>query len=804
MKVVIVGGVAAGAGAAARLRRLDESAEIVLFERGQYISYANCGLPYHVGGVIPNRESLVVMSPEKFKGWFNVDVRNNSEILSINRVEKTVAVRGPAGEYVEQYDKLLIATGSSPVMMPLPGSEDPRVTRLWTIPDMDAILAKVDAGAKRAVVIGAGFIGLETAENLNERGLDVTIVELMDQVLPTIDKEMATPLARELSSAGIALRLGHKVVAFENISGVLSAVLDNEERLPADLVIMSVGVKPNSEIAKAAGLELGVRGHIVVDEHLRTSDPDIYAAGDVVEVVDPVFGGKTAVPLAGPANKQGRIAADNLAGRSSRYRGSYGVAVLKVGTLSAGSVGYTERRLKQLGVVYHKLYTHPASSASYYPGATQMHLKFLFSPDNKILGAQLVGNKGVDKRLDVMASAMRSGVSATELGEIELSYAPPFSSAKDPVNFAGMIADNVLRGDTKLVHADGVSKNQLVLDVRTPEENALGAIPGSINIPLAKLRGRLGELDKTKEIVITCQVGLRGYLAERILRQNGFTAFNLSGGYLTWTYFNPAPFIPAKKTAVCNGKECNLEAFGAMELDVRALACPGPVVRLKQQLDSMEAGETVKLLAQLAFEPDLRNWISSTGNVLVGVEKKKDSLEAVIRKVVPPAGTSIAMVPGRAGHAAAIVLFSNDLDKAMAALIIACGMAASGAKVGIFFTFWGLSVLRKNPAPAVKKDFLSRMFGWMLPKGASTLTLSKMNLGGMGTMMMKQVMASQHVTTLPDLLRQARELGVKFVACDMAMGVMGITREELIEVDEVAGVASFVEMAKNSNNTLFI
>ena len=803
MKVVIVGGVAAGAGAAARLRRLDETAEIVLFERGQYISYANCGLPYHVGGVIPNRESLLVMSPEKFKGWFNVDVRNNSEVVSIDRSEKSVAVRGPSGEYVEKYDKLVIATGSSPVMMPLPGSDDPRVTRLWTIPDMDAIIAKVDAGAKRAVVIGAGFIGLETAENLNERGLDVMIVELMDQVLPTIDKEMSTPLAHELSTSGIALRLGRKVVAFENRAGVLSAVLDNEERLPADIVIMSVGVKPNSEIAKTAGLELGARGHVVVDEYLRTSDPDIYAAGDVVEVVDPVFGGKTAVPLAGPANKQGRIVADNLAGRSSRYRGSYGAAVLKVGTLSAGSVGHTERRLRQMGVEYHKLYTHPASSASYYPGAAQMHLKFLFSPDNKILGAQIVGSKGVDKRLDVIAAAMRSGVSATELGEIELSYAPPFSSAKDPVNFAGMIADNVLHGNTKLVHADGIPADAVVLDVRTPEENALGAIPGSVNIPLARLRERLGELDKSKEIVVTCQVGLRGYIAERILRQNGFGVANLSGGYLTWTYFNPAPFIPAKKTAVCSGKECTLEAFGAVELDVRALACPGPVVRLKQQFDDMDAGETVKLLAQLSFEPDLRNWIASTGNELVGVDKKADSLEAVIRKVAPSPSAASARVQGRE-HAAAIVLFSNDHDKAMAALIIACGMAASGAKVGIFFTFWGLSVLRRNPAPAVKKNFMSTMFGWMLPRGASKLTLSKMHMGGMGTMMMKQVMASQNVTKLPDLLRQARELGVKFVACDMAMGIMGITREELIEVDEVAGVASFVEMARGSNNTLFV
>jgi len=802
MKTVIVGGVAAGAGVAARLRRLDESAEIVLLERGAFISYANCGLPYHVGGVIPQRESLLVMPVPKFKAWFNVDVRTNSEALAIDRAAKTVTVQGPSGTYQETYDRLVLATGSSPVMMKLPGSDDPRVMRLWTIPDMDGIIAKIQAGAKKAVVVGAGFIGLETAENLNERGLDVTIVELADQVLPTIDKEMTTPLAQELSSAGIALRLAHKVVAFEKTGDAFCAVLDSGERLSADIVIMSVGVKPNSELAQAAGLDLGPRGHVIVDDTLRTSDASIYAAGDVIEVADPILGGKTAIPLAGPANKQARIVADNLVGRTSRYRGSYGAAVLKVGTLAAGGVGLTERRLKQLGVPYHKVYNHPASSASYYPGGSQLHIKLLFAPDGKILGAQVVGNKGVDKRLDVIAGAMRSGIAAPQLAELELSYAPPFSSAKDPVNFVGMIASNVLSGDTHLAHSDALPADALILDVREPAETELGVIPGSTLIPLGQLRGRLGELDATREIVAVCQVGLRGYLAERILRQKGYRVSNLSGGYLTWKYVHPAPFVPAAKQASCASGACTLSAFGSETLDVRALACPGPVVRLKKQFDEMDAGETVLLQAQLSFEPDLRNWVASTGHELVGIEKKPAHLEAVLRKVAAPKAP--APTQGRSEYGGAIVLFSNDLDKAMAALIIACGMAASGTKVGIFFTFWGLSVLRKDPAPAVKKDLLSRMFGWMLPKGARKLTLSKMNMGGMGTLMMKQVMASQNVTTLPDLIRQARELGVRFVACEMAMGVMGITREELIEVDDIAGVASFVEMAKHSTSTLFI
>ena len=800
MKYIIVGGVAAGASAAARLRRLDESAEIVLLERGPYISYANCGLPYHLGDVISKRDSLLVMPEAKFKAWFNIDIRTKSEAVAIDRNAKTVSVRGADGTTVsESYDKLLIATGSSPIVPAMPGSDDERILPLWTIPNMDSIAAKIKAGAKKAVVVGAGFIGLETAENLAERGLDVTVVELMDQVLPTIDREMATPLAQELSSLGIALKLGRKVLSFEKNGNDLSAVLDNDEKLPADLVVMSIGVKPNSDLAKAAGLELGVRGHIKVDEFMRTSDENIYAAGDAVEVFDPVTGGATAVPLAGPANRQGRIAADNMAGGSSRYPGSLGAAVLKVGSLNAASVGLTERRIRQLDLPYEKIYLHPGSNASYYPGSTRLHIKLIFAPDGKILGAQIVGGKGVDKRIDTISCAMRNRQTAPELGSLELAYAPPFNSAKDPVNFAGFIAENVLNGTSKIVHADELPKDALILDVREPAETELGIIPGSTLIPLGQLRTRLNELDKNREIVVLCQLGLRGYLAERILRQNGFSVRNLSGGYVTWKFFHPAPFVPAERvpdTACCSMTNCK-------ELDVRALACPGPVVRLKNEVNGMAPGETLKLLAPASFSPDLTAWAKASGNEVVHMERKNDYLEAVVRKGTPSASPKTESIPA-GEHRAAIVLFSNDLDKAMAALIIACGMAASGAKVGIFFTFWGLSVLRKNPAPPVKKPLISRMFGWMLPKGASKLVLSKMNMGGMGTLMMKQVMARENVLTLPELLEQARQLGVKFVACEMAMDVMGITREELVDIDEVAGVASFVAMAKNSNNTLFI
>jgi len=535
MKTVIVGGVAAGASAAARLRRLREDDEIVLLERGSFISFANCGLPYHLGGVIPDRESLLVMTPERFTERFRVDVRVNHEAIAIDRTNKTVSVRGPDGAArLESYDKLLLATGSSPLEPSLPGIDHPHVFRLWTLPDLDRLMAAVGAGARRALVIGGGFIGLETAENLAHRGVSVTVVELLDQILPTMDREMTAPLATELARLGVELELGRKLLSFKPAGGGLAAALDDGRELAADLAVLSVGVRPNSELAKAAGLELGPRGHIVVDEILRTSDPDIYAAGDVVEVADPVLGGRTAIPLAGPANKQGRIAADAITGRAARYRGSYGAAVLQVGNLAAAGVGATERRLKAAGVDYRKIYLHPASNASYYPSGASIHMKLLFTPDGKILGSQAVGMRGVDKRIDVVATAMRAGMDVRGLAELELAYAPPFNSARDPANVAGMIAANVLDGDSRVVHADALPEGAKLLDVREPEEFAAGTIPGAANIPLGSLRDRLAELNPATPLVIFCQVGLRGYVAERILRQRGFDAVNLSGGYKTW------------------------------------------------------------------------------------------------------------------------------------------------------------------------------------------------------------------------------------------------------------------------------
>ena len=537
-KIVIIGGVAAGASAAARLRRLDESAKILILERGKYVSYANCGLPYHIGGVIAEREDLIVTKPEKFKSWFNIDVRTSSEVISIDRANKRVLVKSNSGEYFEDYDKLVIATGASAFSPKVEGDENPKIRHLWTISDMDGIIATINRPSPKVTIVGGGFIGLEAAENLRHKGVEVDLIQRSGHVLPVFDGEMALPLASELKSMGVNLHFGRVVKKYEDAEDGVIAILDNGERIFSNIVISSTGVRPNSKLAIDANIECSKDGFIKVDNHMRTSDKDIYAAGDVVEIADPIFNSRTHIPLAGPANKQGRIVADNIAGIESSYKGTYGASVVKLGKLTAASVGMTEKRLKAMGKEYRKIYIHPSSHASYYPGATRLDIKLIFANDGIILGAQMIGEKGVDKRIDTVAQAMYAGLKADMLGELELSYAPPFSSAKDPVNYAGFVASNVLSGKSDPVYAEDIPEGAIILDVRETAEVAAGKIPNSVNIPIGQLRNRLGELDKTRLIVASCQVGLRGYLAERILKQNGFNAANLSGGYLTWKAVN--------------------------------------------------------------------------------------------------------------------------------------------------------------------------------------------------------------------------------------------------------------------------
>jgi len=537
-RILIIGGVAGGASAAARLRRLDETAEIIMFERSDYISFANCGLPYYIGGTIKSRDSLLLQTPESFNRRFNVDVRVKSEVVKINRRGKTVdVVELPTGrKYTERYDRLILSPGAEPVRPAIDGIDSSRIFTLRNVADVDRIDEFIKTGnAKKAIVVGAGYIGLEMAENLHNRGLSVQVVEMLDQVMPGMDKEMAAFLHDHLNDKGVVLHLGDGVSSIHQKDSSIRATLNSGKQLDCDFAILTVGVRPEVKLAEEAGLEIGSCGGIKVNESLQTSDPDIYAIGDAVEVRDFVLGNPALIPLAGPANKQGRMAADNICGRNRTYTGTQGTAILKVFDLTAAMTGASERVLSETDIKYEKLYLHELNHAGYYPGAKPMHMKLLFSkPEGKVLGAQIVGAGGVDKRIDVFAVAIRAGMTVFDLQELELAYAPPYGSGKDPVNIAGFAASNILDGTVKIKHLTELHKDDFILDVRTPGEFARGNIPNSENIHVDELRNRLDELPTDRTIHVYCTVGFRSYIACRILEQNGFDARNMSGGYITY------------------------------------------------------------------------------------------------------------------------------------------------------------------------------------------------------------------------------------------------------------------------------
>lgn len=547
MKLLIVGGVAGGASAAARARRLAEDAHIVLFERGPDVSFANCGLPYYVSGEIAEREKLLVTTPERLRSRFHLDVRTRSSVEAIDRAGKRVRVRDLVSgrEYDETYDKLILATGAAPFRPPLPGIDLPGVFTLRNLQDTDHIKARVDRGVKQAVLLGGGFISLELAENFVRLGISTTVVEKNDQILTPFDKEMTKPIVEELASKGVTLLLGQSAEAVEQTAEGLVVRLNSGQRLPAQLVIFGIGVRPENKLAVDSGLEVGHRGGIQVNDHLQTSDPDIFAVGDAIEVKDVVSGDPTQVPLAGPANRQGRIAADNVFGHSATYRGTQGTAILGFFERTIAMTGASEKALRRANRPFRKVYIHPTHHAGYYPGAEAMTLKLLFDPTaGRVLGAQAVGGAGVDKRIDVLAVAIQAGMTVFDLEEMELAYAPQFGSAKDPINMAGFVASGLLRGehpqvDVEAVLARPAAEQPFLLDVRTPQEFASGHIPGAVNIPVDDLRSRLGELPRDREIAAYCQVGQRGYLAVRVLRQTGFSASNIGGGHRTYKLFQP-------------------------------------------------------------------------------------------------------------------------------------------------------------------------------------------------------------------------------------------------------------------------
>ncbi|OEE67383.1 CoA-disulfide reductase [Enterovibrio norvegicus FF-33] len=548
-KILIIGGVAGGASAAARARRLSESAEIIMFERGPFVSFANCGLPYHIGGDIKDRAKLLLQTPESFLSRFNVDVRVMNEVISIQREAKTVTVKNLLDdtEYSESYDFLLLSPGASPVVPPIPGIDNPLTFSLRNIPDMDKILTSITHNQpKHATVIGGGFIGLEMMEAFHQLGIETALVEMADQVMTPVDKEMAGFVHQEIRAKDIDLRLGvalqsaeFQAAADDAERGALTLQLSNGESLNTELLIMAIGVRPETTLARATGLRIGELGGIWVNDEMQTSDPFIYAVGDAIEEKDFLTGKQTVVPLAGPANRQGRMAADNMLGAHETYKGTQGTAICKVFDLAVASTGKNEKQLRRDEMAYEKVYVHTASHASYYPGAEVVSLKLLFSPESgKILGAQAIGKDGVDKRIDILAVAQRAGMTVEQLQHVELTYAPPYGSAKDVINQAAFVATNVMKGDVNGIHYDALANltaDQVLLDVRNPGElESVGTFPGAINIPVDQLRGRMNELPKDKEIIVACQVGLRGNVAYRQLANSGFIVKNLIGGYRTW------------------------------------------------------------------------------------------------------------------------------------------------------------------------------------------------------------------------------------------------------------------------------
>ncbi|WP_237153068.1 FAD-dependent oxidoreductase [Oryzibacter oryziterrae] len=833
MKVIIIGGVAGGATAAARIRRNDETAEILLVERGPFISFANCGLPYHISGAIADREQLLVTSEPLFEARYKVDVRSSTEAIAIDRSARTVLLRDlKTGEETEEsYDRLLLSPGAEAVRPRLPGIDSKRIFTLRNIPDLDRIMDHLTgASPRRAVVIGGGFIGIEMAENLHERGLFTTLVEGAAHILAPLDDEMASIVHSHMKDKNIELYLGDKIEHFEDKADHTLVFLASGKRLQADIVVLAIGVRPETTLARGAGLDLGPTGGIKVNAFLATSDPDIYAVGDAIEIVQTISGRPALIPLAGPANRQGRTAADNMLAASDdqrkRYDGTLGTAILKVFDLAAASTGLNETQLDAAGIAHLATITHSGSHASYYPGSKQLSLKLIYAPDGRILGAQAVGADGADKRIDVIATAIQAGLKVQDLSNLELAYAPPFGSAKDPVNIAGYVAANVLNGSHEVIdwrslrkYIDKTPGVLQLIDVRTPEEYAIQTLPGARNLELDHLRERLGELDPSRPTVVFCQIGMRGYLAYRILKQAGFADVrNLSGGIKTYTWAtekqaNPDIFdyedikrrSPAEIEAETGACAIVTPVADRHRLNAVGLQCPGPIMKTYRAMEAMQPGERIEVVASdPAFGKDIRAWARKTGNELLGIEASKGLITALLRKgqkpLVEPAASA---VPAR--EKTTLVVFSGDLDKVMASLIIANGALAMGKPVSLFFTFWGLNVLRRADAPKVKKSLIEWGFGAMLPKGVSKLdSLSKMNFAGIGARLMRKVMADKHVETPASLLKTLIDGGAQVIACQMSMDVMGIRAEELIDGVDLGGVAAFLAEAQESGTTLFI
>ena len=815
-KYLIVGGVAGGATAAARIRRLTENAEIILFEKGKYISYANCGLPYYIGGVIEERDRLFVQTPEAFGKRFNINVRVENEVLSIDRTNKSVKVRTADGhEYTESYDKLLLSPGASPVVPPLKGIESEGIFTLRNVNDTDRIKNYINThNVKRAVIVGGGFIGLEMAENLKHAGAEVAVVEMASQVMAPIDYSMAALVHEQLQQQGIKLYLEQAVEAFSREKEELTVHLKSGITINADMVLLSIGVKAQTSLAQNAGLKIGEMRGIWVNEYLQTSDESIYAVGDAIEYPHPITDKPWLNFLAGPANRQARIVADNMVlDNTTRYEGSIGTSIAKVFDMTVASTGLPAKRLKQMDIPYLSATIHNGSHASYYPGSLQMSIKITFSPtDGQLYGAQIVGYDGVDTRINQLALAIKQGATVEQLTRLEHAYAPPFSSAKDPVAIAGYVACNILSGKMNPLYWREMQKADLtkvmLIDVRTPDEFALGTIPGAVNIPLDDLRERLSEIPADRPLWLFCGIGLRGYLASNILKGYGYKDVrNLIGGLKIYNAAitkieTPKGFKFVKPISSCPSTD-NSTLKNSIKVDACGIQCPGPILKMKQAMDNLQTGQILEIKATDAgFPLDAEAWCRTTGNQFISKRSEGGIHIIEIEKSSSCAVETTKTLLEDKGKT--LILFSDDLDKVLATFVLANGAAATGKKVSIFFTFWGLNAIKKEHKPKVDKDFFGRMFSWILPSDSTKLALSKINMLGIGSRMMRYLMKQKGVDSLESLRQQAIDNGVEFIACQMSMDVMGIKREELLDHVTVGGVASYMERAEQSNVNLFI
>ncbi len=806
MKVIIVGGGAAGASCAARLRRLDEKAEICILEASGEISIANCGLPYYCSEVIACRDEMLVSNPAVFKNLLNVDVRLFSKVTYINRKEKTVTVN----EKEEiKYDKLVLATGSQPIKpASIKGIDNKKIFTVKTLEDADKIKSFINENnVSKAVVVGGGFIGIEMLENFLHMGLESVLVEQASQILLTTDYEIAAAAQNELNKNGAKLILNDEVVSF----GDKEVELKSGKKIEYDIAILAIGVSPVTSLAKDSGLELGLKNSIKVNEFMQTSDKYIYAAGDNIEVIDFVSGDSTLIPLAGPANRQGRIIADNIAGLKSSYKKSQGTSVLKVFDKTIASVGLTEKMLSNKKIAFKKNIILANAHAGYYPGAQSIILKLLFTDEGKILGAQAAGGIGTEKRIDVIASIMRLGGTVQDLLDSELCYAPPYSGAKDPVNLIGMSSDNILKGLLKPAFYEDLS-DAVLIDVRPNPAFVASTIKGAVNIPATEIRKRIKEVPKDKKVILFCGKGFNSYVAARILMQNGYeNVYSFMGGKTVYDEIvkakeNKENTIP-KDICAKRINEPKVSApvntsSNAVKVDVCGMQCPGPIMKISSKMEELADGDILEITTNdNALITDIQSWCNSTANTFI--DHKQNNKDIIVR-ISKGSAVQTDNATMNTANGQTIVVFSNDLDKVLAAMIIANGARAAGKNVTLFFTFWGLNALRRSDISIKKENIIEKAFGIMMPKGAGRLKLSKMNMFGLGTFIMKKIMKKQNVPSVEELIENAKKSGIKIIACTMAMEIMGIKKEELIDGIEYAGVATYIADSQKASSNLFV